>query len=1440
MADRQQQQQIGTTTAAKTGGAQGALPKGVVALNHRMATSHGHPSVASVVQVVNAYPHDRDAIMEVLHHQLGNGFVQQVLDGVQRAHLARGSNANMPAVGDPDAAAAPAPPPAAPAPAVAPTPAPLSTATATPAVVPSAPATSVTPAEPAELEQHGWWHEVKQTTADAATLIAEANALTTFHPIKGTFEGNVDLAAALRLAQLVVPASKLPAITLGATPRGANTVYLQVNLYHRTAMLTAAQLQLSGFANASLRTGNCVLQGLQAHASKAGVDAEFAHAHFENVTFIRGGEHVGAADMEVTDLRANDAGGATAMSFGNAHVHGLAYPNVPPVDFDIPGGASFDAVFAHAGAAPAKTTTPGALPAVPDVLPHGSRIAIKLVGAHGAGSTAGTGTAGFEQLHAAIVQDGKELASVEIDGFKAAGAVPGDQANASIRQLAITGDPKLVDTLLQNPQVAGNPSVKAAIDLVRSVGLDPSIGGHIVAHNITANHAAAGDQAKGDFDGSFDIPQLGQLAVQVTGMSASTTGGTAQIATQFDKCSLTLRDHDQKELAFLELDGGAAKIAGAQRSGQVKQIAARGNVAKLVTAGDAIVKHAPVDVRGALQAVRALGFSGTVTGSLAVDTDGKTTTFSGDFDASVDAGPTGAVAIHVAGLHGSDGGDVSFGAFTASLKDAKSKQVATIDVEGGETKAKGETSAKKISANGEDASVNAMIAAIQAKATALPAPVKAAFAMVRRFYANAGGSITMTDATVGTTKAGADTATASTVNASFELHGAGTAQVALTGFHTVLGKTSDSVAFTTFDATLIDTAGHKAAHVKIEGSNDSFATAGKHDDFSLSAKSIHVDGNSKQASALFAGVRAHLSTLPPPIAASFRLIEKYTGEVAANGSISATDVAIASKGGQLTGHGNLEGTVRVPEGTIDAKLAGAKSDGEHLGFDALDVSVKSARGGVAASLHATGAKSDVHAKSTTLSGVQVHGDAAQLRAVLDPAIQKLMPAQIGRALAMLDDSSLSMAANGVAITQGAAGTRAEARTITATGTIEVSDVAGKTYTCRGAQLELDGAEVVMDAAGKPRELSVTAMAIHGNWTAVGGGDALSGDATVRTGAARIQLDANGAPIGVRVANVAASGDATRHATGAAPATSKATPSRAQQLASLDSETETAEAVAQSVRSADIRATVPLFAGRYGSGLEHVNVPAGATISIAVEVRNNTLTNETSVHIAPPLDIPAGSIKGIDLETKGRQGILDAQVSGFSGFLAGLFGKTDVNALAVGNGPLSLDLPTLVRQVTDHMRQGILSAESKAPDPRAAQKDAQWLASERASWQNDHAKHLRQGASQRTLDKDAAEQPRSANVADLATKGVDLGRSSASADIVLARVRDGGVTGHLHGSANGAGRMQLTADALSANVAGNAVNARGVDTGTVNVATTGDSTSVRLAGLKIDSLDWSRK
>jgi hypothetical protein len=1432
VAERDQQSTSTAGPQAKIAPAAAPAPKGVRALNHQMRTQHGHPSVATVVQLMGSYPDDRDAMMDLLHRQLGNGFVQQVVDALKRAHAVKAAPKTEP---EPEHAVV-AEHPAAAAPAATPKPEPVHE--------PAAPAP--------EADNRSWWRKAGETTVGVAGITGEFALLVAemamFDPIHGTCSGSLDLARALHFAELINPGiGKM--ITLGAAPKGSNKVYAIFNLYHHTVELTAPNLEVAKFSHSGLVAGSCDLQGLVAHGSSAGFDVTFTRAVCHDVTFLREGQKLGATEMEIAGLRATDSGGVETMSFAGANIHGLQYPNMPPIDFDVPGGASFDAVWAHTAGPVAKTTTPGGpLPTTPDVLPHGSRIAIKLVGL--GGKVAGdTGNAGFEMLHAAIVQDGHELASIEIDGFHAAGAVgPGGAATAgaSIRQLSISGDPKLVQTLLKSPQIADQPNVKSALDLVKSTGLDPStMGGHIVAHNITANHSATGDQAKGDFDGTFEVPQLGTIQIALAGMTANASAGT--VATQFDRLTMTLKDpHSGAEIAYLELGGVAAKLSGPKTHGQVHQLAARGNIAKLVTAGDSIVRHAPLDVRGALQAVRALGVSGEITGTLSVDSDGKSTSFGGDFDAQLDAGTAGSVGLHVTALHGTDAGALSFDMFSATMKDSHGKVAASLTVSGGSsTEAKkgneGQVHAKQIQAHGEDATVTAMIAAIQAKATTLPDPVKASFGLVRRFYANAGGSLSLSNASVGQDKAGHDVARASEANATFALHGVGTAQVALTGFHSVLGARSDEVSFASFDATLLDTAGHKVARMRVEGSQDTFANQpsakNKNPDFQLSAKSVHIEGDSRQAGALLTGIHQHISTLPQPIAASFKLIEQYTSEVSASGTIDASDVALASKSGTLSGHGNLEAHVRVAEGMLDAKLTNSRSDGEHLGFDALDLSVKDASGAVAASLHATGARADIHSRTTTLGDIQIHGTAEKLRGVLDPALQRRLPAAIGQALAMLDDSSLNLSANGVAVTQGPGGdTRAEARTIMASGTIHLNDAAGNSYTCQGAKLELDGAEVVLGSDGKPKELAATSMSIQGNFTSAGGGTALRGNATLRTGAARIELDAAGAPVGVHVSQIYASGAGDRRTTTTTPAATT-TPTKGQRLASLDSETATAESIAPMIQTADVRATLPLFAGKYGSGLKTVGVPAGAAINITLEVRDNALTNETSVHIAPPLDLPAWiTAQGVDLETKGREGVLNLQVGGFFGH----FVPKSINKYVVGKGPLSLDLPSLIAEVTGNIRKGIETAQ--APDPAAAARDAakddQKLASQHASWQKTRDRDVSRGANQKTLDKDAGNEPRSENAADIATKGVDLTRSSASADVVLGGGA-GAVSGHLHGAANGGGRLQISADALNATVDGQHVAARGVDTGPVQVASEGNDTSVQLQNLSIADLTWHR-
>ena len=1379
MAERELQQSPAGAGQRKPVAPAPSQAPGARVLGHQLTLGHGQLAVASAIDLMNRYPEDRDEMMAMLHDMCGNSYVQQVVAAGQRP------------------------------------------------------------------EQQHWWKTAAQATADGATLLYELDRLTTFHPLNGTFEGTVDLAAALRMARLIAPKDKLPALTLGAVPKGGNQVFISVSVYHKTAAIIAPQIQVAGFSNNQIMAGACVLSGLTAHATSTSVEVEFAKAKFEHVTFFRNGQHLMAAELEVTGMHAGEANNkAAAMSFTGAHVHGLKYPNAPVVDFDMPGGGNFDAVWNHvANPAANLDAEPNAakLPTLPDVLPTGSRITVQLVGAHGVGGPTGAG-GGFERLHAAVVQGSTELASLEIEGFDASGSTAtGGAGSATIRQFSIAGDPALVTQLVQSPQIANNPSVKAALDLVRSAGLEPSAGGHVTGHNLSATHAGGVDTVKGDFEGELDVPQLGSLVIRATGLTGQATSMQGMSA-QFGVLTLSLRDRDKKELGFLELTGGAGKLVGQDRQGAVKQLTAHGDLGKLVAATNLVVKHAPADIRGALGAIKALGVSGSITGSLEASAHGDQATFGGDFDALVDVGSAGSVKIRVAAMHGTDAGTLSFGTFTASLKDTKGHDAAGITISGATSvpvTAGHETAvkAKRIQAHGEDATVSTMIAALQAKATTLPAPVNAAFTMVRRFYANAGGTLTLDNVSTGLDKAGHGVARAAEVHASFALHGAGSAAVTLKGFRGTTNPASTQLSFGSFDAILTDTTGAKAAHVRIDGSHDTFAAAGKAGtapDFSIDAKSVHIDGNTQKAAALFAGIRTHLATLPQPIAASFRLIEQYASSVSFDGTIDVSNAAVTSKRGAVAAHGTIEGHAQLPEGTLTTKLVNARTEGSELAFDAFEASVKDAKGKVAASVHAANAVADLTKKTGTLGALQFHGDAAKLRALLDPAVQRAMPQALAHVLANLDGSEFDLGATNFEISRTATGgTRFDARTLTGAGTVEVHSASGHTFTARGAQLALDGAEVINDANGKVREIDVTALSVRGTFTGAG---EFGGDAVIRSGAAKILLDDRGAVTSVQATNLRGTGEVV-HSTklSLAPATPGNKPTKQQQLEHLANETASAETVAQAIRSAEIRARVPMFPGKYGHGLASIGVPVGAAINIAIEVRDNALTNETSIHINPALDLPLWLTgQGVDLETKGREGALKARIGGFF--------DQNITKYVVGKGPLALDLPGLVEQVTGHMREGILEAgEPKADDlgtdPRDAQPEADRLAKDHASWQKDHDRDAARGDAKR-LAKDATKEPRG-SMADLASKGIDLPHASASAEVTLGN-RSGSIAGHLHGAGTGGGRLQLSADALHANLDGNLIETHNFNTGEVEIDETGNEQQVRFTGLSIGDFSWSRK
>ncbi len=1531
---------------AKTPGTHHQGP-GVLVLEHYIKGHSGAPDPGSVSDIVEKFPADRDAMFRLLHGSVGNAFVQRVIVSMK----ASGDTAAV----DPEphapnkvrrkkGAETPTPTPrpeqasevtAAPTHTPTPTPEPTATVSATHA------ATTTKPEDkPGFFHRMG--HDAKvgaQGAFDAAELLLELEGLGLTGMFTGIAQGYLDIGKAAHYGQLIVGGNFAKVVTLESAGRGSASVYVKFNVWHRTAELSAKELKIEGVHTAAFSAGECDLKDLKANASAGGTaNVTFSRADFHDPVFVRGKEHVSAKELIVTGMSISGVDGTSViggMHFADAQVHGLVYPDMPPIDFELGGGTSFAAVWqrsqpapkptanakpaptptlpaAH-GPAPAPTTQPApadGLPVVPALLPAGATIDVKFEALHAeamGGKGGGGGDAGFKRLYAAMKKADKTLASVEIDGFTAAGATTGSGvgAGATIQTVVITGDPSLVQTLLSNPQLASRPGVKEAIALVTSVGLTPSASGTITGHNITAASVSGEVAGRGDFAGHFDLPSLGVFDIKVDGLVAQQQDAAKglELNSAFTKLTMALHDHQNQEIAALELDNTSVGVNGAKKKGHIGHLTAHGNVAELVKAGSDIVDHMPTAVRGAMQAIRELGVTGEISGSLDMTTVKRANKselqFTGDFDAQLDAGASGSVVLKLSAFKGGDQGDISFSKFSAQLRDHAGKQAASLAISGGSSPGnapKGTTRfhANQIAAQGEDANLAALLGTLDAKASSLPEAVKSAFLFVRKFYAQAGGSLTLNNVTAGTDKAGNEVGTAHDVEANFEVEGAARANIAMTGFRTVLGKHENQLDFATFDAKLADAKGTQVAHVVIDGSHDSFATTGT--DYGIKAKKLMIDGDTHEVAHLFAGVRKHITELPPPIATVFHMVEHYGSEIKANGTVEATDVGLTSHAGKLIGSGDVSAHVRVPQGELVASLTGARSDGDHVSFDALSVQLKDATGALAASLHGVGGHADVKGDQAGLKNIEVFGDATKLQALLDPRVQKSMPPALAGVLAMVKGSDLDAGATDLQMTAAAGGGyTASAAMLNASGTLHITDNAGNVYTAKGAQIELDGAHLTLGADKKPREVSATSSSIHGQFSSENGGTVLQGDATVRTGSVHIMLDAAGTPT-VNVTNLYASGEGSRTTGVAKPAAKSGagapvtTPTagsgvgtsapaakprpHADALASHDHTTEVTEDIASAVTNADIQTRTPLVPGLYGRGMLHASIPANATVNLNVQVRQHELTGATNLRVVPVLDGPAWLTgKGADLETKGTEGIVRLRVGGLFHLL-----DLNLNKYIVGKGkPLSLNVNAVIQEVMDYVRSNMPAAEpeqaagstsadgsstSSAPSggsshPAAptkaelkAEKESrdneQWLEKKHESWEKDVAKHERQDANksaadrQKREDKDIGAEPRSASFTDMFTTAIEYSKTSGSADVTISKAdNEATVIGDLHGHTDGGGRLELQSNAMQAKVGSNSVSVTGADTGEVDISKPSENTThVALAGLKIDSLQWS--
>jgi hypothetical protein len=1317
----------------------------------------------------------------------------------------------------------------------------------------------------ADSPHEGKWMSLAHSVEGGALILKELVASGHFHPISGEYEGTIDLAKALRYASLISAAhAYTSAVTLGAASAGGNMVHVKLNLYHKVADVSASQLLLASVNYNGVSAKTSEIRGLVAHYDANSVEASFAAVNLHDVTFHKGEQVLRAREVAMQQCAAGAHGGTTgSLRFAEAHVHGLLYPNAAPLDIDLPGGTSLDAVWAQqTGPKPASGSN-GALPTAPNVLPAGASVKIELAGLHAGANLAGDaahGGGGFEHLRLALVKDGKDLAALTITGFKASGSATA--AGATIGRVELKGAPPLMEALLANQQLASEPHVANAVGMVKQLGLKPSIDGTVAFANISLAHGPGGDSALGDFSSSVHLPGIGTLNFNMSKFSIGTAGGAAGSFQSFDA---TLLDEAKKEVGHVALAGADAKTTAAGRTAGVKKLSAGGNVNGIIHAVEPILKSLPVTVRSGFEMVRALGISGDVTGSVSSTTKDGKTEFGGSFTAHLSAGGIGDISINVQDFHGSDtAASATFRHFDAQLTTKAGKAVAGVGIANaaftaGKTKSSNAFHAGAIDVRGDATNLGALIHSIEQQAPGLPPPVRVAFGMIRSYVSQGGGTLQLADVNVANAGSGHETGRLGAVHAGFTLPTGEAIQINLSALAGGRAGGGTKVDFERFDATLTSPKASSKALVVVEKGGATIGAkpaAGVETDYALHAHHIVFDGVVTNISKLLTAIRERLGELPAPISRAFEVVGELAAAQGPNAgaasTVDATDLNIHRGPKEATASGNIAVSVGLRDGTAAVSVRGFSGKGEAFAVEALDVTVAEASGGTAAKLHGDQISRD-DAGKITVGALTAEGDAARLRAVVSQVAGKL-PETIEKALGALGESRIDAAISSISVTPTAAGGMVtDAALIKVNGAIAVNDAAGNTYRSPNAAIGIYGAHVTLSPDKKPQQVHADRLELSGNFASTGAGRALSGQATLHTGAATILFDAAGGVKSVDAHGITASGGgaltqapAAKDAAPAAPAGPAPSPADAaeQKLAMLDKAGPAATEAAAMLKGADIHAHTPIQAGRYGSGIVNVEVPTGAMIHTSLQVRDYALTNGTRVDIQPKLGNWLVKLGGAELETNGTQGALKVNLGGLFGGLATFFGLNNVSRLT--GKKVTLNLAALVTEVMSSVRTGLEKTAAQAgepvvKDPRAEAKasaqtarDKRELAEKQRKWNASHG-------DAKSQTEDAASQPRTSSITGLA-EGIQIAATTGDAALDL-EAKDGNVEAHLQGQATG-GLMQFGAsDAtirdLGGAVGGGTAKLHNASSGAVTVAKQGDTSTVSLAGLSIEQMSWSK-
>lgn len=988
-------------------------------------------------------------------------------------------------------------------------------------------------------------------------------------------------------------------------------------------------------------------------------------------------------------------------------------------------------------------------------------------------------------------------------------------------------------------------------------------------------------------------------------VAGGAAGGMSSASTSFASFTAVLRGDGGGELARLELEGGGVKV-GKQTAGTLKTLKATGDVSGLLKALKEPMKTAPASVRGALAAVRALGVGVGVSASgLSVTESSKgAISYAGDLHASLKTN-LGRIELGAIGVRGTDASIGAMAKFSVALYTAGGAKAASIVATGlkanvASKKQNAGLHADHLEVHGDYAQVSAMIAAVRAKAPGLAPPVRQALGAVEDLHLQGQLAISVDDVSATESKQGRVSARIGALDNAFDVPGVGKVGLKLRGIEGAMGGgVGGSGGVDHFELRLLTPAGGQALRIAFDGGN-SEATA-RAEDYAINLKHLELTGDATRLATMVAGARAHYQQMGGPALHTLEVVEQYLHAFPAQLGITVDNARMASIDGKQTGVGDITTSVALPTGKVAMKLGGASIDagggeGGSYRFREFHLFITDAQGKVAASVQLLRGGVQDYAGSPGITGgaeeLQVTGDMDRIRTLFSPEMRPYLPADMLAVFDQLAGSKLDLAIQDATVRSGFGdGTQIGVGALRLVSELRFRDEQGNQYEVRGAHIAIEGAQTKLGPDGQVHEISASGLTIQGLLVASGEHRGSAGVA-LKTGPAIVHLK-DGTPVSAEVSRLSLSASAqyrdpvpasssqgqasttgtttTTTTTGTGTTTTgtgtgtTTTPTKAPPLppvkADLPSPAEIAAAAGALIQDINIHTRTPVTAGRWGKGIAHIDVPGDAAIHINLVAKAHQLDpRQTNVQIIPPFQAALGvKLEGAHLAKRGTEAAIKFDLGGLVGKVAGglanLFNAA--SAIPMGGKHLPLDLSELIAQVMSTMKseasqEAARQAPAPTPTPTApppsdatGAREPTWLEQAHAEWEADRSKTASIRSDRKRAKQEAEDirtEPRSAEITDLFTQGVQLMKTSGTVAIGLdgaSEYAQGDLSLQGEVSGTGTAELMLHAGELHVDTPTQQAHVTGLD-GIMAATRKGDLSVLSIEGLTLEHAMWRTK